>query len=326
MKRRDFLALAAAAAAFPRSPLAQQATKMPSVVYLAPAASLSQKQALWQGLADYGYVDGRNVAVEFVEAGTVEALPAAAARIVASGPSILVPNGVNAALAARNATSTIPIVFVNVGDPVGVGLIPSLARPGGNLTGTSGLFTELVGKQISILREIIPSLRRMAVLYLPSSPPIARTTEQIRLAALAVGVEPVLVGFAESSVAEQFEAVIATRADAAFVTSNQFFNIVVNLNTFRDLLIKAKLPAIAQQTYPSAAHPVLGVVAYGPSTTAGTRRAGSFIDAILRGARPGDLPAELPTVFDFAVDLAAAKAIGITIPASILAQATQVLE
>ena len=324
IRRRDLIALAGVAAAFPRMAFAQRAAKIPRVVYLSLSTNSGTIGAFKDGLRDYGYADGNNVAVEFVNAGTVENLPMEAARIAATKPDIVVPEGSAAALAMRDVTTTIPIVFVLVGDPVGVGLVPDLVHPGGNLTGGSGLYYDLPAKQLSILRELVPSLKRMAVLYTPTVA-VVRNTEQVRTAAVAAGIEPVLIAFKDGQdITSQFAPVVAAGADAGFVVANQYMDAVDTNNTLHDLLVGAKLPTLAQQIYPGVAHAALGVVAYGASTIAGVREAGSFIDAILKGVRPGDIPVQLPTVFDFEVDVGTAKAIGITVPPSILAQATQV--
>ena len=323
MNRRDFVALAGAAAAFPRVAFAQQAAKVPRVAVLSIPELPQVIEAFNQGLADFGYTDGKNIAIELFTAPTTVDLPAFAARAVASKPDVILTQGTPASQAAQAATNTIPIVFTAINDPLGVGLISSLAHPGGNITGDTLLAPDLVGKQLALAKEIIPSLQRLAVLNLPANPSAALLLDQVRAGSKALNLEPVVIDFTETEdFATQFAKVMGAGAQAVYQLSLTYFT--DNRQLIFSLLVADRLPLISSGIIEGL--PFGGFVAYGPSTTASWRRSVSFIDAILKGAKPGDLPVEQPTVFDFVVNLATAKAIGITIPPSILAQATQVVQ
>ena len=328
MRRRDFITVVGASvatAAFPRIALAQQAAKVPRIVYLSPQLDPAQFGPFQQGLADYGYIDGKNIIVETFISPTNDDLPAFAAKAVASKPDIIMANGALAAPAAKNATTTIPIVFV-VSDALGNGLVTNLADPGGNLTGNTGLGPEIVGKQVEIMSEVIPALKRIALLNLPTSEANVVLTAQAAAAAKMLGIEPVIVDFVQGDdFAGQWDRVVATDAQAVYDPISSYF--AANRDLLFDLQIRTKLPIISSATFdPPVVTPFVGVVSYGANNSARFRQAAAFIDAILKGAKPGDLPVRQPSVFDFAVNLDAAKKIGITIPPSILAQATMVID
>jgi putative ABC transport system substrate-binding protein len=327
MRRRDFIALVGAlAAAWPLAARAQQPARLPRVVYFT-AVSLEPGNigAYQQGLAERGYVDGKNITLEYVIAPTIADLPAYAAKIVASKPDIIVCWGGAVAGAVQTATKTIPIVFLAVGDPVGFGLVASLARPGGNITGIGGELQVVTSKQMAILREAVPGIKRVAVLYLPASPANALRAEHVRTAAIGQGVEPVMIGFVDGQdLVPQFERVVAAGVQAAFDTGSQYTN--ANRDLLWELLVKAKIPAFVTGRVESGAHLMSGVVSYGVAALQNERPVGEYVDHILKGVKPADIPVQQPRLYDFAVDLKAAKLIGITIPPSILAQATLIIE
>jgi putative ABC transport system substrate-binding protein len=282
-------------------------------------------EAYQQGLAERGYVEGKNIAFEFVLAPTAADLPAFAARIVASKPDVILCPGGGPAGAAQRATSTIPIVFHNSTDPVGTGLVASLARPGGNVTGNSSAGDDASSKQVALLREIVPAMKRVAVLYLPAAPANAVNAGNVRNAAIAQGLEPVMIGFVDDQdLATQFQRVVAAGVQGAVVCNNFYLN--ANLDLLWELLVTAKIPAVAQQLRDSGTHRLAGVVSHGRTAAELVRKGVEIIDLILKGVKPADIPVQRPTLWDLAVDLTAARAIGITIPPAILAQATLVIE
>ncbi len=325
MRRRDFLALAVAAAASPSASLAQVGSRVPRIAWLSLALDPAFLAAFHEGLRERGYVNGRNVVVEVFTSPTNGELPAVAAAAVRSAPDVIAVYGTPASLAAKAATSTIPVVFTVVTDPVGVGLVASLARPGGNVTGNTNQAPGVVAKQISIVKETVPKLVRLAVAMVPADPNAALYRPQVQDAAGTLGVVPVFVDFAEGSdFAGQFARVLATQGQALYLPAFTFLN--SNRDLTFDLLRQARLPSISSNVTLTATTPFSGMVGYATQAPAVIRRSASFVDAILKGARPADLPVEQPTVFDFAVNLDSARRIGITIPSSILAQATLVVD
>jgi putative ABC transport system substrate-binding protein len=327
MRRRDFIALAGAAATFPRVGLAQ--TRLPRVAYLSITEVPQRPQAFRDGLSERGYVDGKTITLELFTAPTVADLPAFAARVVASKPDVIFAVTTAASQDLRDATATIPIVFTIVTDPVGSGLVASLARPGGNITGNSLVSRDLIGKQISILKELVPSLTRMAVLNVPADPVAPLYVEPIRSASAAAGVEPIVLDFVDDGPAgleRQFARVIDARVGAILLQRYAYMTVSNNRDIVFDLLIKNKLLAVSSDVVDGATTPFVGTVCYGANTVGSIRRATSLVDAILKGAKPGDVPVEQPTAFDFAVNLETARKIGFALPASILAQATLVVD
>ena len=322
--------LALSLLAAPLAAEAQQAAKVARIGYLSPnlAASPHLREAFRQGLRDLGYVEGRNVVIEYRDAeGKVERLPALAAELVALKVDVIVAEGGNTLvpLAAKQATRTIPIVFAAAADPVGSGLVTSLARPGGNVTGLSSLGPELVGKRLELLTQAVPGVGRVAVLWLPGA--LGERTEKDMLtgaevAARALGVR---LQFVEARGPADFDRAFSdmTRARAGALTvlpSNMFLR---EHRRLVDLAAKNRLPAVyTSREFVDAG----GLMSYGANLTDLFRRAATYVDKILKGAKPGDLPVEQPTKFELVINLKTAKALGLTIPPSVLARADQIIE
>ena len=307
---------------------AQQAAKIARIGYLSPnlAADPHLPEAFRQGLRDLGHVEGRNLVIEYRDAaGEYDRLPALAAELAALKVDVIVAANTPGALAAKRATSALPIVFVAVGDPIGSGLVASLARPGGNVTGTSGGAPELVGKCLEQLKQAVPGVSRVAVLWQPGA--YGEGTEKNMLkaaevAAQALGLRP---QFVEARGPGDFDRVFSemtkARADGLTVLSGAMF--ISERRRLVDMAAKNRLPAVyAWREFVDAG----GLLAYGPNLADLFRRAATYVDRILKGTKPADLPVEQPTKFELLINLKAAKALGLTIPQSVLARADQVVE
>jgi putative ABC transport system substrate-binding protein len=284
------------------------------------------RDAFLQGLRDLGYVEGRNVVIEYRFAeGKLERYPALAAELVALKVDVIVAPITPAALAAKQATKTIPIVFVAVGDPITDGLVTSLARPGGNVTGLSLLFPELVGKCLEELKQAVPGVSRVAVLWQPGA--VGERTEKDMLkgaevAARALGVRLQFVeARGPADLDRAFSDITKARAGALTVLpGNMFFS---ERRRLVDLAAKNRLPAV----YPLREFvDAGGLMSYGASNADMFRRAATYVDKILKGAKPADLPVEQPTKFELVINLKAAKVLGLTIPQSLLGRADEVVQ
>jgi len=307
---------------------AQPAAKVARIGFLSPnlTANPSMQEAFRQGLRDLGYVEGRNVAIEYRDAGgKVERLPALAAELVALKVDVIVAGGTPAALAAKQATTTLPIVVSAAGDPVTSGLVTSLARPGGNVTGLSMLSPDLVGKCLEQLKQAVPGVSRVAVLWQPGAVP-ERTEKDIlqgaEVAARALGVQ---LQFVEARGPEEFDRafseIIRVRAGALTVLPSSMF--ISERRRLVDLAAKNRLPAVySVREFVDAG----SFMAYGPNLPDLNRRAATYVDRILKGAKPGDLPIEQPTKFELVINLKTAKALGLTVPQALLQRADQVIE
>jgi putative tryptophan/tyrosine transport system substrate-binding protein len=307
---------------------AQQAATTARIGYLVPnmANSPHLHEAFRQGMRDLGYVEGRNLTIEYRDAaGKLERLPALAAELVASKVDVIVATATPHTLAAKQATKTIPIVFTALADPVTSGLVTSLARPGGNVTGVSFLAPELVGKRLELLKQAVPGIRRVAVLWPPGDVPERTARDLLKgaeLAARALGLRLQLVearGPADFDLA--FSKMTTERADALSVlTGAMLFS---ERRRLAELAEKARLPAVYPWREGADAG---GFMAYGPNVADLYRRAATYVDKILRGAKPGDLPIEQPTKFELVINMRTAKALGLTIPRSLLLRADQMIE
>jgi putative tryptophan/tyrosine transport system substrate-binding protein len=330
MDRRAFIGtLAGGILAAPLAAEGQQAAKVARIGYLSPNLAASPRllqQAFLQGLRDLGYVEGRNVMIEYRYAeGKFERLGALAAELVALKVDVIVAAPTVAALAAKQATRTLPIVFVGAADPVMSGLVTNLARPGGNVTGLSNLASELVGKWLEQLKQAVPGVSRVAVLWHPGA--VGDRTEkdilkEAEVAARALGVRLQLV---ETRGPEDFDRafpdMIRARAEAlTVVPSAMFFG---ERRRLVDLAAKNRLPAVYQGR---EFVDVGGLMSYGANLADLNRRAATYVDRILKGAKPADLPIEQPTKFELVINLKTAKALGLTIPPSLLQRADQVIE
>jgi putative ABC transport system substrate-binding protein len=306
---------------------AQQAAKIPRIGYLGSNLAASPlTEAFLQGLRDLGYVEGRNLVIEYRSAeGKLERLPALAAELVALKVDVIVASTTRPALAAKQATRTLPIVFAAAGDPVTSGLVTSLARPGGNVTGLSSLFPELVGKCLELLKQAVPGVSRVAVLWQPGASG-ERTEKDLlkeaEVAARALGVRlQVVEARGPADVDRAFSEMTRARAGALTVLTSVMFTI--ERRRLVDLAAKNRLPAVyPQREFVDAG----GLMAYGPNSADLFRRAATYVDRILKGAKPGDLPVEQPTKFELVINLKTAKALGLTIPQSVLGRANHVVE
>ena len=324
--RRAFIIGGVAALAAPLDVESQQAGKIPSIGLLwpfSPAIASPFADAFRQGLGGLGYVEGQNVSLEERWAeGRFDRLASLAAELVRLNVDVPLTASTPAARAAQQATRTIPIVMVFVSDPVESGLVANLARPGGNTTGLSFTHPELSRKRLQLLKEVIPKVSRVAVLSNPSNPntpPLLRETEA---AARALRVQLHVVEVRDSTQLDSaFSAMTRDRAGALVVMPDVLFQ--DQRRRIVDLAAKSRLPAMYSWREPVDAG---GLMAYGASGPNILRRAASYVDKILKGAKPGDLPVEQPTTFELVINLKTAKALGLTIPPSLLARADQVIE
>jgi putative tryptophan/tyrosine transport system substrate-binding protein len=311
--------------AMPLAAAAPPAAQMPRLGVLAPGTPPQPwVEVLRQGLRDLGYVESQNLIIEprYAE-GRDERLPELAAELVRLPVDIIVAGGSTAIRAAQDATRTIPIVMAAAGDPVGTGLITSLARPGGNITGVSLLSAELPGKRLEILKEAVSQSTRIAVLMNPTNPGSARQLRNLTEASRALGLHLHVVELRRPEELDgAFAAMTREQVDALFVMDEPLL-----MNSLRaqiaDFAAKSKVPAIyGWRAYVDAG----GLLAYRPRLPDVIRRAAVYVDKSLKGAKPGDLPVEQPTTFELIINLKAAKALGLTIPSTLLFQADEVIQ
>jgi putative ABC transport system substrate-binding protein len=325
-RRRFLLTSLAGALAVPVAARAQQAAKMPRIGFLSAvsASALSARvQAFREGLKELGYVEGKSISIEYGYAGgKIERLGELASQLVGLKVEVIVTGGPTATRAAQEATAAIPIVMGFDDDPVGSGFVVSLARPGRNITGLSSVYPQLSGKQLELLKTILPRLSRVAVFGSSSHP---GTTQELRETQAAARVLGPQVQYQEvrgvADLDAVFRAATDARADAVLVLMSP--TLVLHGRQIADLAAKNRLPAI----YPLM-DPVKdgGLLSYGVSHTDLFRRAATYVDKILKGAKPGELPIEQPTKFELVINLKTAKALGLTIPPSLLARADQIIE
>jgi putative ABC transport system substrate-binding protein len=326
MRRRDFVTLlGGTAAGWPLSTRAQQSAKPPIIGYLSPNSASTEGQwtaAFVLRLHELGWIAGSTVEIEYrwVE-GHAEHLSALADELVRLKVSVIVTSATPPTIAAKRSTSVIPIVFATSGDPVGSGLVASLARPGGNVTGLSIQSVDAVSKRVELLRDVVPNLRRLALLANESNPVIRREAEEVRTAAHALGVEvaPLDVRRADD-IAPAFAA-LDGHADALYVTADPLFG--NNKQAINALALKARLPNIHGLREDVLAG---GLMSYGANFPDLFRRAAELVDKILRGAKPADIPVEQPTKFDLVINLKTAKALGVAVPHNLLVLADEVIE
>jgi len=325
MRRRDFILLLAGAMTAARALRAQQKA-MPVVGYLNPTserAAAPATAAFLQGLSEAGYVEGQNLMIEYRWAeGHNDKLPPLAADLVARKVDLIAAIGGGAALAAKNATTTIPIVFMGVGDPVATGLVASLARPGGNLTGFSNMFLELQAKRLELLSELVPQARVIALLMNPTQPNSEVQIRAVQEAARAKGVQlPVLMAGTETEIDVAFASLAELHVGALVVAGDAFYS--SRGEQFVALASHYNVPAIYMWNYFTTAG---GLISYGINNIPVWRAAGIYASRILKGTKPADLPVQQPATFELVVNLKTAKALGLTIPPSILARADEVIE
>jgi putative ABC transport system substrate-binding protein len=323
MRRRQFITLIGGAVAWPLP--ARAAGKLPTIGFLGPntrSAASEWVAPFVQRLRELGWIDARNVAIEYRwTEGRAERFAEIAAEFVRLKVDVIVTSGTPAVVASKQATSVIPIVFATAGDPVGSGLVASLVRPGGNVTGLATLANELAGKRLELLREVVPGLRRLAVMGNAGNPFTVLELGEVRAAAGRLGLEvDTLEIWGAQDITPAFEG-LKSRADALYVCTDGLAN--TNRIRINTLALGARLPTMhGSRDYVEAG----GLMSYGPNFPDLFRRAADIVDKILHGAKPGDIPVEQPTKFDLVVSLTTAKALGLDVPATLLTRADEVLE
>jgi putative ABC transport system substrate-binding protein len=326
MRRRHLILGAGVVAAWPFAARAQQKA-MPVIGYLSTNSAEAAGPSMVgfrQGLSEAGYVEGRNVAIEYRWAeGRYDQLPAFAADLVGRKVDVIVAAGGPApALAAKRATSVIPIVFSSGGDPIADGLVASLARPGGNITGVSFLVFELTAKRLELLSELVPQTRVIAFLVNPSNPNAARNIADAQEAAHAKGVQlPILKGGTAGEIDTAFASLAQLRAGGLVVGADPVF--AIRREQIIALASRGALPTIYFSREDAAAG---GLISYGSSITSAYHQAGTYAGKVLAGAKPADLPVVQPTKFELVVYLKTAQALGLTVPQALLARADEVIE
>jgi putative ABC transport system substrate-binding protein len=325
IERRKFLAtLGGAAATWPLAARAQQAGPQPTIGFLVAGTPTSHGQwvaAFVQRLRELGWIEGRTITIEYRWAeGRSERFAEIAAKFVQRKVDVIVTSSTVGVVAAKQATSVIPIVFV-AGDPVGTGLVASLARPGGNATGLSVQQTDVAAKRVELLREIVPGLRRLAILGNVSGPAVVLDMREVQAAARTLGLEVITSEIRRGEDIAPAFAALKGHADALYVAIDP----LVGTHRFRinTLALAARLPTMhGSGEYVE----VGGLMSYGPNFPDLFRRAADFVDKILRGAKPADIPVEQPRKFDLIINLTTAKALGLTIPDKLVALADEVIE
>jgi len=324
MKRRDFITLLGGAAAWPVAAGAQQPGKAARIGYLAIRAPMSADEALLQALRELNWIEGRNIVIERrFSAGNFDRLREFAAGLVRLKVDAIVAVASASTQAAKDATASIPICFVNAGDPVGQGFVMSLARPGGNVTGVSfDASPDITAKQLQLILETVPKASRVAVLWNPTSPFLRSYWSVAQAAAPALGVVLQSLEVQDASQYETaFKAIGRDRADALVVLSDSFATF--HRARIAELAAEHRLPVLyGHRQYVEAG----GLMSYGPSLFDVYRRAAAYVDKILKGTRPADLPVEQPTKFELVINLKTAKALGLELPPTLLARADEVIE
>jgi putative tryptophan/tyrosine transport system substrate-binding protein len=329
LHRREFITLlggaAAASIAWPLAAIAQQSGKLRTIGFLGPntrSGASDWVAALAQRLRELGWIEGRTVTIEYRWAeGREERLAEIAAEFVRLKVDVIVTSGTPAVMASKQATSVIPIVFATAGDPVGSGLVASLARPGGNVTGLATLVADLAGKRLELLREIVPGLGRLAIMGNASNPFTVLELDEVQAAAGTLGLEVVTLEIRRAQdIAPAFEA-LKSRADALYVCTDALAN--TNRIRISTSALGVRLPTMhGSRDYVEAG----GLMSYGPNYPDLFRRSADYVDKILHGAKPGDIPVEQPTKYELVLNLTTAKALGLTVSPTLLARADEVIE
>jgi putative ABC transport system substrate-binding protein len=328
IERRAFIGtLAVGFLAPPFAAAAQQVGRVYRIVYLgnsSPTLEADLVDAFRQGLRNLNYLEGKNVVIEYRWAeGRNDRFPALVAEAVRLKADVILTSGTPATLAAKEGTRTIPIVIAAMGDPIGAGVVPSLARPGGNITGLASMSPEIDGKRLELLKELVPGVSRLAVIWNPTNPGNAARFRNIQHAAtiLRLTLEPV-VGAADNQALEKgFQAIVAARAQALVVEPDR--GLLAHRVQIVAFTARRRLPTL----YPYREFVQAGgLVSYAPSYPAMFRRAATYVDKILRGVKPSDLPIEQPTTFELVINFKTAQAQNLAIPSSLLQRADQVIE
>jgi putative ABC transport system substrate-binding protein len=325
MKRRAFITLIGGAAVWPLAARTQQPDKLPTIGFLGgstPSAASQWIAAFVQRLRELGWIDGRTIAIEYrwME-GRTERAGEIAAELVQLKVDVIVTSGTAPVAATKQATSVIPIVFTAAADPVGAGLVTALARPGGNVTGLSILQVDLAAKRLELLREVVPGLGRLVIMAGAGSPGAMLEMGNVQAAAGTLGLEVSAFEIRRAEdIAPAFQA-LKGRMEALYVVTDAM--LFTNRTRIHTLAMSARLPTVCNyREYVEAGC----LMSYGPNFPSLYRRAADYVDKILRGAKPGDIPVEQPTKFDLVINLTTAKALGLTIPESFLLRADEVIE
>jgi putative ABC transport system substrate-binding protein len=322
MRRRKFIATTVALLVSPWHSRAQEARRRLGVLGI--SEPLPNIQTAWlEGLGKHGWIDGKNLIIEYRYARSQDRLPALAAELVALSPDLLIAGNPQAAIALKSATASIPIVFVAVFDPVAIGLVQSLSRPGGNITGLATYVAgDVVPKRIELLREMVPSASKIAILINPGNPVHTRiAAEEVPRTARNLGVAiPIVEATTAGELDTAFASAAAQHADAMIVSADS----LTNAHAARVVALAAEhhLPAI----YLFRQYADGGLIVYGPDSNDMWRRAGDYADKILKGTKPFDLPVEQPTKVELVINMKTAKALGLTVPPTLLARADEVIE
>jgi putative ABC transport system substrate-binding protein len=326
MKRRTFIALAAGAAALPFAVRAQQAGKVWRVGMLdtTPATLNAQNlNAFKAGMRALGYTEGQNLAIEYRSAdGRLERLPALAAELVKHKSDVIVTRGTPPALAAKQVAGAIPIVMAAIGEPVETGMVQSLSRPGGNVTGLSAFTTQLTAKRIELLKELLPTIKRLGTLDNITNLSVPAQWDETRLAAQALGLEALMFDVRKpEDIGPSFDAAINKRIDAFAVGNDSV--VIASRAQIVELAAKHRLPTIyASREYVDSG----GLISYAAHYPDLYRRAAAYVDKIFKGAKPADLPVEQPTKLEIVINLKVAKALGLTVPLALLGRADEIIE
>ena len=327
MRRREFITLLGGAAVWPLAARAQQMGKVPRIGYLgssSPSLEPHFVEAFRQKLRELGHIEGENIAIEYRWAeGQDRRLPELAAELVRLQPNVIVTAGTPGALAAMQATKTIPIVMASSGDPVGAGLVTSLARPGGHVTGFTIVGPQIEGKRLDLLKEAVPELSRVAVLWNPSYPASVSYFNTIENAGrtLRISLDPVAEVRRANELDNAFFAIASARPRALLVVADRF--LLAHRKRIVEFAVAKRLPGMfPYREYVEAG----GLMSYAPSNIELFRGAATYVDKILKGAKPGDLPVQEPTKLELIVNLKTSKAIGVTVPESFLLRADELIE
>ena len=327
MKRREFIILVGASTVvWPLAARAQRSAKVPRVGFLGNSTAALEANLIGpfrEGLRELGYEDGRNIVIEYRWAeGRYDRFPALIAELIAAKVDVIVTAGTPASLAVKKATTSIPLVMIAVGEPVETGLVASLARPGGNITGVTSIAPEIEGKRLELLREVVPSVSHIAVLWNAGSPVQVIQERETRAAAQVLGMKMLSLGVrTREQIEEAFATIVRERPHALLVLADRLF--LHHRMRIMQFASQQRLPGVhAYRELVEAG----GLMSYGPSYADMHRRAAAYVDRILKGTRPADLPVERPAKFVLVVNLKAAKALGLTIPPSVILRADTVIE
>ena len=327
MRRRQFITLlGGAAATWPLAARAQQPAKIPRIGFLGNSTATMEANLigpLRDGLRELGYEEGRNVIIEFRWAdGKYDQFPALVAELLAAKVDVIITAGTPATLAIKKVTSTVPLVFIAVGDPVGTGVVPNLGRPGGNITGLSSIAPDLEGKRLELLREVVPKLSHVAFFLNPANAFHTASMRQARVAAQSLGIklQPMEVNKSEQ-LDGAFASIVKEKPDALLILADRVF--LHNRKRMMEFAIQQRLPSVnAYRELVEAG----GLISYGPSYEDMHRRAAVYVDKILKGTKPADLPIEQPTKFTLLINLKTAKTLGLTVPPTLVARADELIE